>query len=183
MVDREKAEKLVRDEISEENLIKHMLAVEAGMRELAEYFGRDPDEWGIAGLLHDLDYERTKDDPDRHGLLTVEMLEEKDIDLDSSQFEAIKAHAGKKEADTKMEKAIYSVDPLTGLIVAGALVHPEGLQEMDPQFIRNRYEQKDFARSTDREAIKSCRRLGFDLEEFFGLVLAGMQKINDRLDL
>ena len=183
IIDRKEAEELVRSEISEENLVKHMLAVEAGMRELAKYFDRDQDEWGIAGLLHDLDYERTKDDPDQHGLLTVEMLKEKDVDLDTAQIEAIKAHAGQKEPETKMEKSIYATDPLTGLIVAGALVHPEGLQEMDAEFIRNRYDETSFARSANREAIKTCEDLDFTLEEFFEVVLRGMQRINDQLGL
>ena len=174
---------MVREEISEENLVKHMLAVEAAMRELANYFDEDEDEWGIAGLLHDLDYERTKDDPDRHALLTVEMLEEKDVDLNDAQLDAIKAHAGHKTPETKMEKSIYAADPLTGLIVAGALVHPDGIMEMDPEFIHNRYNENSFARSANREAIKTCEDMGFSLEEFFDVVLSGMQKINDELGL
>lgn len=182
-MDREDAEKMIRDEITEENLVKHMLAVEAAMRELAEYFNEDPDKWGIAGLLHDLDYERTKDDPDRHALLTVEMLKEKGVDLDQSQYDAIIAHAGHKTPETKMEKSIYAADPLTGLIVAGALVHPEGLMKMDAEFIKNRYDENSFARSANREAMKTCEDLGLSLEEFFGIVLSGMQKINDELGL
>ncbi len=151
------------------------------MRELARYFEEDEDEWGIAGLLHDLDYEETEDDPERHGLVTVEKLKGRDLSQD--QLDAIKAHAGQKPAGTKMEKSIYATDPLTGLIVAGALVHPEGLEAMDAEFIRNRYEENSFARSVDREAIASCEELGFDLEEFFTLVLAGMQNIRDELEL
>jgi len=178
---REKALELVEQKISEENLIKHMKAVEAGMRELARHFGEDEDEWGIAGLLHDLDYERTEEDPDRHGLLTVNMLQ--DEDLTDAQLSAIKAHAGQKTPETKMEKAIYATDPLTGLIVAGALVHPDGLAEMDPEFIRNRYDESSFAKSVDREAIASCDSLGFELEEFFDLVLKGMQNIQEELGL
>jgi len=182
-MDREEAEQLVREEISEENLVKHMLAVEAAMRELAEHFGHDPDKWGMAGLLHDLDYEKTKDNPDEHALKTVEMLKEKGVELDSIQINAIKAHAGQKERETKIEQAIYAADPLTGLIVAGALIHPEGLMDMDPEFIHNRYDETSFARSADRDAIATCEDLGLDLEEFFGIVLSGMQKINDELGL
>ena len=178
---RKRALELIEENISEENLVKHMKAVEAGMRELARYFDEDEDEWGIAGLLHDLDYEETEEDPDRHGLLTVNMLKEKD--LTESQLNAIKAHAGQKAPETKMEKAIYATDPLTGLIVAGALVHPEGLAEMDPEFIHNRYDESSFAKSVDREAIASCENLGFELEEFFGVVLDGMQNIQEELEI
>jgi len=180
-LDRDTALNLVQENISQENLVKHMKAVEAGMRELARYFDADEDKWGIAGLLHDLDYEETEEDPDKHGLLTVEMLEGRDLKED--QLDAIKAHAGQKTPETKMEKAIYATDPLTGLIVAGALVHPDGLAEMDPEFIRNRYEESSFAKSVDREAIASCADLGFELEEFFGIVLRGMQRIQDELGL
>lgn len=180
-MNREEALNLIEENISEDNLIKHMKAVEAGMRELARYFDKDEDEWGIAGLLHDLDYEETEEDPDRHGLLTVKRLQ--DEDLTKEQLNAIKAHAGQKTPETKMEKSIYATDPLTGLIVAGALVHPEGLNEMDPEFIRNRYEESSFAKSVDREAIASCENLGFELEEFFDLVLKGMQNIQDELGL
>ncbi|MBS3787128.1 HDIG domain-containing protein [Candidatus Bipolaricaulota bacterium] len=178
---RAKALNLIEENISEENLIKHMKAVEAGMRELARYFDEDEDDWGIAGLLHDLDYEETKEDPDRHSLLAVDRLQNED--LTEEQLDAIKAHAGQKTPETKMEKSIYAIDPLTGLIVAGALVHPEGLNEMDPEFIRNRYDESSFAKSVDREAIASCEDLGFELEEFFGLVLDGMQNIQGELGL
>lgn len=180
-MDREAALNLVEENIAQDNLIKHMKAVEAGMRELARYFDKDEDKWGIAGLLHDLDYETTKDDPDRHGLLTVEMLEGKSVTDD--QLDAIKAHAGQKTPETNMERAIYATDPLTGLIVAAALVHPDGLAEMDPEFIRNRYEENSFAKTVDRDAIASCEDLGFELEEFFGIVLNGMQKIQGELGL
>ena len=180
-MERKEALELVKERTSEENLIKHMKAVEAGMRELARYFDEDEDKWGIAGLLHDLDYEETKDNPERHGLLTVQELE--DYDVSEHQLDAIKAHSGQKVPETKMEKAIYAVDPLTGLIVAGALVHPDGLMDMDPEFIRNRYDESSFAKSVDREAIASCKDLGFELEEFFDLVLKGMQRIQTELGL
>ncbi|MBS3764952.1 HDIG domain-containing protein [Candidatus Bipolaricaulota bacterium] len=180
-MDRGTALNLVEENISQDNLIKHMKAVEGGMRELASYFDEDQKSWGIAGLLHDLDYEETEDDAEKHGLLTVEMLQDKD--LTDKQLAAIKAHAGQKDPETRMEKAIYATDPLTGLIVAGALVHPEGLGEMDPEFIKNRYDESSFAKSVDREAIKSCEELGFELKEFFEVVLRGMQRIQGELGL
>ena len=172
---------LVKEEISEKNLVKHMMAVEAGMRELAKYFDEDEEKWAIAGLLHDLDYEKTKDNPDEHGLETVKMLQ--DYDLTKEQIDAIKAHAGQKEPENKMEKAIYATDPLTGLIVAGALVNPDGLEGMDPEFVENRYGESSFARSVNREAIASCENLGLDRLEFYDLVLSGMKKISDQLGL
>ncbi len=180
-MDRKEALKLIEDHITEENLIKHMLAVEAGMRKLAEHFDAPPDQWGIAGLLHDIDYQQTKDDPDRHTLVAREILADKEIS--EEVISAILAHADQKKAESEMEKAIRAIDPLTGLIVAGALVHPEGLEEMDSEFIMNRFKEKSFARSANREVIASCSELGLELEEFFGLVLEAMQGINDQLGL
>ncbi len=181
-MDRQTALDLVNENVTQENLIKHMKAVEAGMRELARYFDEDEDEWGIAGLLHDLDYEETEEEPEKHGLLTVKKLQNRD-DLNRAQLDAIKAHAGQKTPENRMERSIYATDPLTGLIVAGALVHPDGLGEMDPEFIRNRYEESSFAKSVDREAIATCEELGFELEEFFEIVLSGMQNIQEELGL
>ena len=180
-MDREQALKLVEQEIDNENLMKHMKAVEAAMRELAMHFDEDQDEWGVTGLLHDLDYERTEEDASRHGLVTQQMLE--DYEVSDRQLEAIKAHAGQKEPENKMERAIYAADPLTGLIVAGALVHPEGLNQMDIDFVKNRFSENSFARSANRDAIRTCTDLGLTLDEFIGIVLEAMKGINDELGL
>lgn len=180
-MNREQGLKLVQNKVSEGNLIKHMKAVEAAMKELARHFNEDQTEWGLAGLLHDLDYEQTKDNPDQHGLLTVQMLE--DYDLSPKQLDAIRAHASQKEPENAMERSIYAADPLTGLIVAGALVHPEGLQGVDSEFVLNRMGENNFAQSVDREAIRSCQELEMKVDEFIDVVLAGMKKIDDELEL
>jgi len=178
---REEALLLVKEHIKTPNLLKHALAVEACMKELAKKFGEDVELWGLAGLLHDLDYEYTKDKPEEHGLVSAKMLEGK---VGPEIIEAIKAHADKSPRTTPLTKALYAIDPLTGLIVASALMHPQkNLKALDVQFVLNRFKEKGFARGANREQIKSCEELGLSLEEFVGLCLQGMKKISDQLGL
>ena len=179
---REEALALVEARVKTRNLVKHMLAVEAGMRALAPRFSGDPDRWALAGLLHDLDYEETKDAPDRHGHGTVELLRARGFS-DEEILGAILAHAGHKRPENPMEWALYSVDPLTGLIVAAALVHPQRLPGLTVKNVLNRYREKAFARSASREGIAACEDLGLSLEEFVEIVLRAMQGISSELGL
>lgn len=172
---------LVQERVKTKNLVKHMLAVEAGMRALAPRFGGDPERWALAGLVHDLDYEETKDRPDLHGHRTVELLRARGVE--GEIHSAILAHAGHKEPATPMEIALSAVDPLTGLIVASALVLPERLAGLTPQNVLNRYRERGFARSASREGIALGTRLGLTLEEFVGIVLSAMQEIQTDLGL
>ena len=117
-MERDEALKLVEENVKNKNLVKHMLATEAVMSALAERFGEDGKVWGLAGLLHDVDYDSTFDDFARHGFTSAEILEDKGVD--GAILHAIKAHPGHIPAETRMAKALYAVDPLTGLIVAAA---------------------------------------------------------------
>jgi putative nucleotidyltransferase with HDIG domain len=181
-MNRAEAMDLVRSRVKNKNLVKHMLATEAVMRRLAGHFGEDKELWGLAGLLHDLDYDQTVDDFPRHGLVTAEILE--DLGVDGRIIDAIKAHPGHQEARTNLDKALYAVDPLTGLIVAATLMHPsKRLQEVDVQFVLNRFKEKRFAAGADREQIKSCQRLGLSLDSFIQMTLQAMQSIDRDLGL
>lgn len=173
---------LMKSQVKNANLQKHMLAAEAILRELAPRFGGDSEEWGLAGLLHDIDYEQTADTPEQHGLLAAELLQE--YNLPEHVIYAIKAHSGMLELKTDLDKALYAVDPLTGLIVAAALIHQDKkLASIDTQFVMNRFGVRSFARGANREQIKSCTSLGLDLEEFISIGLEAMQKISDELGL
>lgn len=182
MIERDEALRLVKEHMSKKNLIKHVLAVEAIMRALAEKYGEDEEVWGMAGLLHDLDYEKTDDSPKRHGYVTLDLLE--DIDIPGEIKSAILAHAGHTERESPIEKAIYCSDPVTGLIVASALMHPtKSLAGLDVSFVGRRFEEKRFAAGADRDAISSCRELGLDLQEFLELSLNAMRGISQELGL
>ena len=182
MITREEALALVHENIKKPNLVKHVLAVEAIMRELAGKFEEDVDLWGIAGLLHDLDYEYTADKPEEHGYRTLEMLKGKDVP--DEVLHAILAHVGHVNRDTLIDKAIYSVDPITGLIVASALMHPtKSLAGMDATFVGKRFKEKRFAAGANREAIASCKEMGLDLQDFIEISLEAMRKISDELGL
>jgi putative nucleotidyltransferase with HDIG domain len=181
-MDREEALALVKENVSNKNLIKHMLATEACMKAMAERLDEDKEKWGLAGLLHDLDYDSTKDNFPRHGFESVEMLESKDLSPDILQ--AIVSHTGHVERKSVMDKALYAIDPLTGLIVAAALMHPsKKLNELDVGFVMRRFKEKRFAAGADREQIKSCSLLDLELEDFVEICLKAMQSISDDLGL
>lgn len=180
-MDREIALKLVRDKVKQENLVKHILAVEAVMRRLAEHFNEDPDRWGMVGLLHDLDYSETMDDPDRHTRLTEEWLRDYP-EIDGEMIHAIHCHAEHAECRSKMDWALYATDPTTGLIIAAVLMHPsKKLSELQVKSVRKRFKDKRFAAGARRDAIAKCSELGLELGEFLDLALQGMRRISDNL--
>ncbi len=182
MLTREEAYCLAESRFSNRNLFKHVLAVEAVMRALAAHFGQDPERWGLAGLLHDLDYEETAQSPERHGLRTVELLAGSDVDEEI--IHAIKSHNNHAPRESLMDKAIYAADPVTGLIVAAALMHPsKTLAALDVPFILRRFKEKAFAKGANREQIKTCEELGLALDEFLGIALKAMQGIHQELGL
>ncbi|MEO0088249.1 MAG: HD domain-containing protein [candidate division WOR-3 bacterium] len=180
---RGEALKLVDNFIKNENLKKHLLAVEACMRKLAKYFNEDEEKWGLCGLLHDLDYEETNKTPETHGSRTVEILKERNF-YDKEIFNGILAHCEKKVPENKLEKTIYAVDPLTGLIVAACLMHPtKKLKNVDVNFVLRRFKEKKFAAGANREQIKKCEEIGLDLEKFIEICLSAMQEISEALGL
>lgn len=180
-MNREQALEILNEKIKNENLIKHCFAVESCMRKLAEKFGEDREKWAITGLLHDLDYEETKENFDMHGKKTSEILNGK---LHQEVLEAIVAHTGSIERKTLLSKAIYCVDPLTGLIVASALItEDKKLSSVDTNFVLNRFKEKRFASGANRQQIKGCEEIGLSLEEFISLCLEAMKEISSLLGL
>jgi len=171
--------------VKTEALIKHCVATEAIMRALARRLGEDEFLWGVAGLLHDLDFEETKDDPASHTLLAARILEERGVCR--PVIEAIKAHNAEALAINRREPldfALIAAESITGLIVATALVLPEKkLSQVKASSVIKRMKEKAFARNVRREAIRECERLGLSLEEFVQISLTAMQGISERLGL
>jgi len=181
---RSEALRLVKEKVKNRNLIKHMLAVEAVMRALACRLGEDEELWGLAGLLHDIDYDQTKDDPERHSLIGAGILEE--LGVDPRIVYAVKVHNEVHDLprESLLDKALYAVDPLTGLIVAAALIRPEKkLGVVDADFVLHRFKEKGFARGASRDQMRTCEELGLSLEEFVAIGLEAMKGIAGELGL
>lgn len=174
---------VLEENITTDNLIKHMLAVEAVMRRLARHFGEDEDLWGMVGLLHDVDYDLTKEDPERHAILGGEILTEKGFPAEIVEG-VVKHSPSLLERERLIDKALHATDPVTGLITAGALIKKEkSLFAIDVPFLVKRMKEKGFARGANREQIRSCDQIGMSLEEFLGLALEAMQGIADELGI
>jgi putative nucleotidyltransferase with HDIG domain len=174
-VTRDEALKLVKEKIKNENLVKHCLAVEACMRALAQHFDEEEEKWALAGLLHDIDYEETKHNPEKHSLIGAKMLE--GLGLDKEIVEAVKTHNEMHgiAPESRMAKALYSVDPLTGLIVAAVLVLPsKKISDLTTESV---------ARGANREIIKKCEDTGLPLDKFIEIGLDAMKGIDKDLGL
>lgn len=184
-MEREKALNLLKENLKNQNLIKHCLAVEAAMGDLAKRFGEDEDKWRICGLLHDIDYEKVEGNSELHSKVGSEML--KDSGFNEEICEAVLTHneAHGIEPKSLMAKALYCVDPLTGLIVAAVLVLPSvKINDLKTENVLNRFKEKSFARGANREIIKKCQDLlNLPLENFIEIVLKAMQKISSQLGL
>lgn len=183
-MNREEALKLVQEKIKNQNLIKHSLAVEASMKDLARYFNENEEKWALAGLLHDIDYEETKDNPNLHSIKGAEFL--KELGLDKEIVEVVKTHNEIHGIlpQTKMAKALYCVDPLTGLIVAATLVLPnKKIKDLTVDNISNRFKEKSFAKGANREIILKCSDIDLTLEKFVEICLKAMQQISSQLNL
>jgi len=179
---REEALELVKKHLKNKNLVKHCLAVEACMKAAAAKLGQDAEPWGLAGLVHDLDYELTEKSPDLHTRETVKIL--KELGIDPAVIHAVEAHAGKVPCQNAMDWSIYSIDPLTGLIIAATLMHPDKkLKSIDLEFVKRRYKEKSFAKGARREEIEECKNIPLDLDEFIATCIQAMQAIDRDLGL
>ena len=184
MMTREEAYTELTKYVDNKNLLKHMISTEAVLIRLAKHFDQDPNLWGLAGLLHDIDYEETKELPEVHSLKGAEMLEK--LGFTEELVYAVKVHNDRHglPRNSLLDKALYATDPMTGLIVAGALIRPDKkLAGVNVAFLRKKFDQKSFARGADRQQILTCSELGLSLEEFLGYGLEAMQGISEALEL
>ena len=181
---REEAWQLLNEYNSSEGLIKHALAVEAVMRYMARKRGQDEETWGVVGLVHDLDYERW---PDRHCTKTAEIL--RDRGWPEDLVRAVVSHGyglcTDVEPQTEMEKVLYAVDELTGLVFATALVRPsKSVMDMKAKSVKKKWKDKSFAAGVNREVIEDgAHRLGVDLSDLFTDTIMGMREAAEALGL
>ena len=181
---REEALDSIKANIENQNTMKHMLATEAIMRALARRFGEDEEEWGLTGLLHDIDMELTEGDMSTHSKLGADLARE--LGASEAMAHAILCHneAHGIPMESKLDKALCCADPLTGLIVATALVRPDKkLAGVEAKSLRKKFKEKSFAAGANREQIAGCSELGVELDEFLALGLEAMKGIAPSLGL
>ncbi len=181
---RDEAFSLLKEYTKSDSLIKHALAVESAMRHFAGLFNEDVEKWGIIGLIHDLDYEMY---PDEHCHKTREILEERG--WPQEYIRAIISHGWKictdVEPKEKMEKVLYAVDELTGLIVATALVRPsKSILDMKAKSVKKKWNQKSFAAGVKREIIsEGSEMLEMNLNDLIEETIKGMQAAAESIGL
>jgi len=181
---RDEAQAILDEWISDANLKKHCYAVEAAMRAYAGKLGADEEKWGVVGLLHDFDYERYPD-LESHPFKGVEYLRGRGHS--DELVDVVLAHAEHTgvERDTDLKKAIYAVDELAGLIVAVALTRPsKKLADVTVESVMKKWNEKAFARGVDRNMIRTgAEELNVSIKEHVGTVLNAMQGISSKLGL
>jgi len=181
---RDEALDSIKANVENKNTIKHMLATEAIMRALAKRLGEDEEEWGLTGLLHDIDMELTEGDMSTHSKLGADLVRE--LGASEAMANAILCHneAHGIPRETELDKALFCADPLTGLIIAAALVRPDKkLAGVEAKSARKRFKEKSFAAGANREQISQCAELGLELDEFLELGLKALKGISDDLGL
>jgi putative nucleotidyltransferase with HDIG domain len=181
---RDEALTLLKDYLHDENHIKHSLAVEAIMRGVAAHLGEDVEKYGLTGLLHDIDYNMTGEEPFKHSLLGAEILEKQGLPEDLVYAVKVHNEIHGLERNTLLDKALYCCDPTSGFITAAAMVRPDKqLVNVEVKSLKKRFKEKAFARGANREQMASCSEIGMELEEFFDLALKSMKLIAPELGL
>jgi putative nucleotidyltransferase with HDIG domain len=181
---RDEALVLLKEYVKDEHHINHSLAVEAIMRGLAEHLHEDADKFGMAGLLHDIDYDITGETPEKHSLLGAKILEEKGLPEDVIYTVKVHNEIHGLERVSVMDKALFAADPTSGFITAAAMVRPDKqLENVELKSVKKRFKEKAFARGANREQMRTCSELGLELEEFLAISLESMKKIADQIGL
>jgi len=183
-MNRDEALALVHETIKNDNLVKHMLSVEAAMRFYAEQYGEDVEKWAITGLLHDFDWE-IHPTLEGHPLAGEPILRERGVPEEI--IRAVISHADHTGVprQTRMEKALYACDEVTGLVTAVALVRPSrSLLDLEPSSVKKKWKDKAFAAGANREEIqKAAAEFGIELWEHVGNVITAMRRIAPDLGL
>ena len=181
---REEAYQLLTEYNKSDSLIKHALAVEGVMRYFARKRGEEEEKWGVIGLVHDLDYEQF---PEEHCHKSEEILKEKG--WPEEYIRAVVSHGwglcSEVEPQTELEKVLYAIDELTGLVVTTALVRPsKSVMDVKVKSVKKKWKDKRFAAGVDRSIIeKGAQMLGMELSDIIADTIAGMQEVADEIGL
>lgn len=174
MIDRDSALGLLAEFHPEPHMMEHALASEAVMRALARRFGEDEEMWGMAGLLHDVDYPLTKNSPEEHGVRAVPILADR---LPEEAVYAIQAHNSEctgAEPKSRLDFALRAGETITGLVHAAALMRPTGMEGMEVKSLKKKMKDKAFAAAVSRERIRECERAALPLDEFLALSIEAL---------
>jgi putative nucleotidyltransferase with HDIG domain len=181
---REEAYQLLTEYNKSDNLIKHALAVEGVMRYMARKRGEDEEKWGVIGLVHDLDYEKF---PEEHCQKSEEILKEKG--WPEQYIRAVVSHGwglcSNVEPQTELEKVLYAIDELTGLVVTTALVHPsKSIMDVKVKSVKKKWKDKRFAAGVNRSVIEQgAQMLGMEITDLIADTIAGMQEVAEEIGL
>ena len=181
---RDQAWDLFRSWTESESLRRHVLAVEAAMRAYAARFDSDVEQWGLVGMLHDLDYERYPDLETGHPRMALEEFER--LGFSPEFVRAVASHADALEGsrDSLMEKTLFAVDELSGFVMACAFVRPEGIHGMTPKSVKKKMKTPAFAAAVNREELREgAEKLGVDFDEHVAFVIAALESKADELGL
>ena len=181
---REDAYKLLTKYTETDHLIKHALSVEAVMAHFAEIYGENVEKWRVIGLIHDLDFDKY---PDQHCKMTKEILEQEGWPAD--YIRAVLSHGYGLCTDVEpienVEKVIYTIDELTGLVAATALMRPsKSIMDMEAKSVKKKWGQKSFAAGVNRDVIQNgVNMLGMELNEVITETINGMRKVAEEIGL
>jgi uncharacterized protein len=190
-ITKEKAEKLIEEYINEPMTKLHLLESEAIMRSLARKFGEDEDTWGIVGLLHDIDWDLTKNNPAEHCVKCREILKQaggSDFLIDTIishgyANEEIPSLVDNKRTE-KIQYCLVAAETLTGIIIASALMQPDKkLSSVKLSSLKKKFKSKSFAAKCNRDLVMECEKAGIPLDEFLEIGLVALQGISDKLGL
>jgi uncharacterized protein len=180
------ARNLIEKYLQEKNNRLHSRESEVVVRAIAKHLKKDEEQWAIAGLLHDLDWEQTSSDFTQHGVRTLEILKEEGYEIDEDMAHAISAHNEeytkiKRESD--LDYAVAAGESITGLIYAYALMRPDKLIGMKASSLNKKFKDKRFAAPVSREFISDIEKIGIEKSIFFEIAIAAMQEISSEIDL
>ncbi|PIP26327.1 MAG: hypothetical protein CO140_00390 [Candidatus Moranbacteria bacterium CG_4_9_14_3_um_filter_40_7] len=188
-ITKEQADKLLDEYVKDSVTKLHMIESEAIMRALAKRFGEDEEAWGIIGLLHDIDWDLTKNNTAEHCIKSQEILKNagatdfliKTIISHGYGMEAIPALKD-KERSTNLQYCLVAAETLTGLIIASALMQPDKkLSSVQLSSLKKKFKNKGFAARCDRELIRECEKSGIPIDEFLEIGLTALQGISEKL--
>lgn len=184
IMNRDEALEELKLRVSNKDVLQHSIAVEAVMREFARYYNADADIWGLSGLLHDIDYERTANNPSLHGIVGADILE--NLDIDGAVVYSVRAHNDNNDIprNRKMDKVLFLADFFTDLIIKCTLLLPtKKISEVTVGFLQKEMDDKDFSVIANRDKIGYLNELGLTLEEFIAISLRALQGVSQEFAL